>query len=163
MWGRRCCGVGNVCLGEWHMIVCAHGGMHLWHHCHHTGPPGRSPANTRVYVRFSILQADGNAMGVNQTSIVGQLPFPVADGAFFVIVMGCGMDKVQEMIGMMGMIGIGCLVGCLAYSMLLLHVQHVCCRGTRHTQVCMILNIKHNHGHRSTAVWWIQQAGTSVV
>lgn len=61
------------------------GGMTSW------GPPGRSPANTRVIVRLSELQSDGNRIGV--VEIRGRLPYVVPDGAFGVVVAGCGTNK----------------------------------------------------------------------
>ncbi len=57
--------------------------------------PSRSPTNTRIYVRLGLMQSDGNALGVNQTAVVGQLPFRVPEGAFFAIVMGCQATKVD--------------------------------------------------------------------
>lgn len=57
----------------------------------HWGPPGRSPVNTRVVLQLS--QANWHRDMLRPFVIKGRLPYVVPDGAFGVVVFGCGAKK----------------------------------------------------------------------
>ena len=59
----------------------------------HWGAPGRNPSNTRVMERLSQLQAHGDALLGGSLRIEGKLQYAVPDGAFGVVVEGCGLAR----------------------------------------------------------------------
>ncbi len=59
------------------------------------GAPGRGPLNTRVYINLSRLQSTGNSLVNGSILVQGTLPYVVPDGAYGVVIRGCGAKKVN--------------------------------------------------------------------